>query len=62
MKIVEKVFMLIAFLSAVVSMMLSIKSGEAFGWQAITLMWILIAYFKTKLLDRYENLIEKMSK
>lgn len=59
MKIVEKICMLVAFLSATVSMMLNIKTGESFGWQVITLMWIAIAYFKTVLLEKYEKLTEK---
>ena len=41
-------------------MMLNIKTGESFGWQVITLMWIAIAYFKTVLLEKYEKLTEKI--
>jgi len=62
MKNLEKIFMLVAFISALASMISSIYLGLSWSWQFATIMWILVAFMKEKLIIRYLNLIEKMTK
>ena len=62
MKNLSKIFMLIAFISAGASMVINIINGTSWSWQVITMMWVFVAYMNEKVVDRYKNLIDKMSK
>jgi hypothetical protein len=62
MKHLSKIFMLLAFISAGTSMIDNIIKNESWSWQAITMLWILVAYTNEKLCDRYRNLIDKLTK
>lgn len=62
MKNLEKIFMLLAFIGALTSMIISMYSGTSWTWQMATIMWIFVAYLKQKLIQRYQNLIDKITK
>ena len=62
MKNLEKIFMLVAFVSATVSMIISMHLGTSWTWQMATIMWIFVAFLKEKLIERYQRLIDKMTK
>jgi hypothetical protein len=62
MKNLEKICMLIAFVSAFGSMIVSMYTGNSWSWQLATIMWVFVAYLKQKLIQRYQNLIQKLSK
>jgi hypothetical protein len=47
MKNLEKVFMLLAFLSSLGSLILAIYEHTSWTWQITTMIWIIIALFKT---------------
>ena len=62
MKNLSKIFMLIGFVSAALSMIISMIDNESWVWQFTTMMWIIAAYMIEKIADRYKRLIDKMSK
>jgi len=62
MKNLEKIFMLVALMYAISSMVISIYSGTSWTWQLATIMWVLVAYMQNKLITRYKNLISKLTK
>lgn len=62
MKNLSKIFMLIGFISAGIVMVGNIMNNASWSWQAITMMWIFVAYMNEKVVDRYKNLIDKMTK
>jgi hypothetical protein len=62
MKNLEKIFMSVAFISALLSMVISIYTGTSWTWQMATIMWIFVAYIKERLIERYKNLIDRMTK
>lgn len=62
MKNLEKIFMLVAFLTALISMVSSIQSGTSWSWQLTTIMWIFVAFLKERLIERYQRLIDKLTK
>jgi len=62
MKNLEKIFMLVALISALLSMIISLYSGTSWSWQMATIMWIFVAYIKERLIQRYQNLIDRMTK
>ena len=46
MKNLEKIFMIIAFLSALSSFIIALYINTSWLWQIMTMMWVIIAYFK----------------
>jgi len=62
MKNLSKIFMLIGFVSATISMIISMIDNQSWIWQFNTMMWIIAAYMIEKTSDRYKRLIDKMSK
>lgn len=62
MKNLEKILMLIAVISAVGSICVSVYSGTSWTWQFATIMWIFVAYTKEKLIERYKKLIDQITK
>ena len=62
MKKLEKILIFLALLSAIGSMIINMYLGNNWTWQFICSVWIAVAFLKMKLIDRYENLIEKMTK
>lgn len=62
MKNLERIFMLVAFLTALISMLSSIQSGTSWSWQLTTIMWIFVAFLKERLIERYQRLIDKLTK
>jgi hypothetical protein len=46
MKDLEKWFMVIAFVSALLSLTISIYEGCSWIWQSITMVWIGVAFLK----------------
>lgn len=62
MKNLEKIFMSVAFISALLSMIICIYTGKSWTWQMATIMWVFVAYLKEKLIERYRNLIDKLTK
>ena len=62
MKNLSKIFMLIGFVAAALSMIVSIINNQSWTWQLITMLWIITAYINEKTADRYRSLIDKMSK
>jgi hypothetical protein len=62
MKNLSKIFMLIGFIVAAMSMIISMIDNESWVWQFTTMMWITAAYMIEKTSDRYKKLIDKMSK
>ena len=62
MKNLSKIFMLIGFVAATLSMIVSMINNESWTWQMVTMLWIIAAYMSEKTADRYKRLIDKMSK
>ena len=62
MKNLEKILMLITFVLLLISTVISIKLGESWYWQAITMLWVVVAYMKLRLSERQEKIIEKLTK
>jgi len=62
MKNLSKIFMLIGFIAAAMSMIISMIDDQSWIWQFNTMMWIIAAYMIEKTADRYKRLIDKMSK
>lgn len=62
MKNLSKIFMLIGFVAAALSMIISMIDNQSWIWQFNTMMWITAAYMIEKTADRYKKLIDKMSK
>jgi len=62
MKNLSKIFMLIGFVAATLSMIISMIDNQSWVWQFSTMMWIIAAYMIEKTADRYKRLIDKMSK
>jgi hypothetical protein len=62
MKNLSKIFMLIGFIAAAMSMIISMIDNQSWIWQFNTMMWITAAYMIEKTADRYKRLIDKMSK
>ena len=62
MKNLSKIFMLIGFVAAALSMIISIINDQSWTWQLTTMLWIIAAYMIEKTADRYRNIIDKMSK
>lgn len=62
MKNLSKIMMLIGFVSATISMIISMIDNQSWIWQFNTMMWIIAAYMIEKTSDRYKRLIDKMSK
>jgi hypothetical protein len=62
MKNLSKIFMLIGFIAAAMSMIISMINNEPWTWQMATILWIIVAYTNEKTADRYKRLINKMSK
>jgi hypothetical protein len=62
MKNLSKIFMLIGFVAATLSMIISMIDNQSWIWQFNTMMWIIAAYMIEKTADRYKRLIDKMSK
>jgi len=62
MKKLEKILIFVALFSAIASMIINIYSGTPWVWQFISSVWIMVAFLKMKLIDRYENLVDKMTK
>lgn len=62
MKNLEKICMILGFVTALVSMVISLYNGQSWTWQFASMCWILVVYFKNKMIIRYESLIEKINK
>ena len=62
MKNLSKIMMLIGFVSATISMIISMIDNQSWTWQFNTMMWIIAAYLIEKTADRYKKLVDKMSK
>ena len=62
MKNLSKIFMLVGFISAGIAMVINMTNNVSWSWQAITMVWILVAYINEKTADRYRSLIDNMSK
>lgn len=62
MKNLSKIFMLIGFIVAAMSMIISMINNQSWIWQFNTMIWIIAAYMIEKTSDRYKRLIDKMSK
>lgn len=58
MKKVEKIIMILAALTALVSVIINFKSGT-YAWQLCTLLWIGTAFLKTTMIERLEKMINK---
>ena len=48
MKNLEKIFMLLAFIGAISSLIIALYDGTSWAWQFTTIMWIGVAFIKTK--------------
>jgi hypothetical protein len=56
MKRIEYVFMLLAVITTLASIIVNFKSGfTAYAWQLCTLLWIGTAYIKTERIKELEN-------
>jgi hypothetical protein len=62
MKNLEKIFMLLGFIGAAFSFGIAIYQHTSWNWQLITMAWIFVVYIKTIIINRYEKLIQKMTK
>lgn len=62
MKKLEKILIFVALFSAIASMIINMYSGNPWVWQFIASIWIMVAFLKMKLIDRYESLVDKMTK
>jgi hypothetical protein len=60
MKNLSKIFMLIGFVAAALSMIISMIDNQSWIWQFNTMMWIAAAYMIEKTSDRYRRLIDKI--
>jgi hypothetical protein len=61
MKNLENIFMIIATVGALLSMIACIYTGQSWTWQLSTILWIFVAYMKQKTITRQENLIKKIT-
>lgn len=52
--------MLIGFVAAALSMIISMIDNQSWIWQFNTMMWIAAAYMIEKTSDRYRRLIDKI--
>jgi hypothetical protein len=55
MKNLEKVFMVLAFLCALSSLIIAVYDHTSWAWQLISMMWMIIAYLKTVTIERNQN-------
>ena len=65
MKTLNYIFMALAAISSLISIVVSIianKPFEAWAWPLGTLAWIIIAFMNTRTIEGYEKLIEKHTK
>jgi hypothetical protein len=62
MKNLSKIFMLIGFVAAAISMIISMINNQSWTWQMATMLWIIATYTSEKTAERYKRLIDKMSK
>ena len=62
MKNLEKICMLIAFVSASVSFGISLSNHTSCSWQFCTMVWIIISYLKLSMNERQSKIIEKLTK
>lgn len=51
----EKVFTILAFLSALSSAIINYSTGKNYFWQLQVLLWIIIAFIKQKTIEETEN-------
>jgi membrane protein YdbS with pleckstrin-like domain len=51
----EKIFMALALISAVGVMTVNIREGSDYGWQIVSILWILTCWLKTNRIKELEN-------
>ena len=61
MKNLENIFMIIATIGALLSMITCIYTGQSWTWQVATILWIFVVHIKNKMINRQENLIKKIT-
>ena len=55
-QIIERLFMVLAFISAAFSFFININKGyEQFTWQLCVMMWVVIAYLKMRMSEDQEK-------
>jgi hypothetical protein len=54
-KILDRVFMILGFMTAFASVILSINNNKPYEWQLACLAWIMIAYLKQLTIEGYED-------
>ena len=59
MKNLEKILTLMAFVSATGSFCISLYTNTSWSWQLSTMIWVLVSYQKTRLIDTQEKIINK---
>jgi hypothetical protein len=53
-KNLEKIFMLVAFVSSASSMIISLYHNVPWIWQFNTMLWVIVTYIKTKEIEKHE--------
>ena len=55
-QIIERLFMVLAFISAAFSFLINIDNGyQQFSWQLCVMMWVAIAYLKMRMSEDQEK-------
>lgn len=55
----DKILMLIVFLSSVVSAIDGILNDTTFGWQLICATWVIVCYLKQTTIDSFKKNIDQ---
>ena len=51
----EKIFMAFALIASISVMIVNIEQGEDYGWQIVSILWILTCWMKTDKIKELEN-------
>jgi hypothetical protein len=51
----EKIFMALALITSASVMIANLKQGNDYGWQVVTILWIVTCWIKTNRIKELEN-------
>jgi hypothetical protein len=55
LEIWEKIFMALALIASVSLLTVNLKEGNDYGWQVVSILWIITCWIKTNRIKELEN-------
>jgi hypothetical protein len=55
LEIWEKIFMALALITSVSVMAINLREGNDYGWQIVSILWIITCWLKTNRIKELEN-------